>query len=187
MISPEASNEVGPGNGLTINIATLKIQPKPSAAGDFPTGLALHFRDDLVDGDYPVYLNVNGTPVTADSFLYLHDNIVDGAKIQVFGGSASNPVVSWKSLVCPCTLSRFWLAHAARLHLCHGRRRQRRWRRPAHIGGGPQCVEFELLTEGDAYLPGNDFYADIADPSAAFSFYVKDYLNASGARISEGV
>ena len=55
----------------------------------------------------------------------------------------------------------------------------------------PKCVEFELLTEGDTYLPGDDFYADIADPnfydpSAAISFYVQDYVDASGAMISGG-
>ncbi len=30
--------------------------------------------------------------MTADSFLDLHDDVVDGAKIQVFGGSAADPV-----------------------------------------------------------------------------------------------
>ena len=47
------------------------------------------------------------------------------------------------------------------------------------------------MTEGDTYLPGDDFYADIADPdfydpAAAISFYVQDYVDASGATISGG-
>ena len=69
-----------------------------------------------MDGDHPVFPKhvSNGTPVTADSFLAdLHDGdnvAIDGAKIQVFGGSgggrSSSARVNWKSLVCPCTLSR---------------------------------------------------------------------------------
>ncbi len=47
------------------------------------------------------------------------------------------------------------------------------------------------MTEGDTYLPGDDFYADIADPdfydpAAAISLYVQDYVDASGATISGG-
>ena len=64
------------------------------------------------------------------------------------------------------------------------------------LGGGqtmgPVCVDFEAMSLGQRYNSGDAFYADtIGDPSiheaaSVLSFYVKDYVNATGAMISGG-
>ena len=57
---------------------------------------------------------------------------------------------------------------------------------------GPVCVDFEAMSLGQHYNSGDAFYADtIGDPSiheaaSVLSFYVKDYVNATGAMISGG-